>query len=184
MRDISDDERALQNCEICGWLLQFEALTRSTQCLARTCKHEKFQIVGHSKVTCMQYYAGTIIDEQCIWQKCRQAWEINQQSLLTFLLSIYLLGTYFAYIGHVISILGFIRSLYTCPWYGSMRVGPCANTTIKSTRMITKPWSYWFYWLALIDDVKPILPGEGIKSSLDTKTRLCDQLSISKFYMI
>ena len=63
---------------------------------------------GHSKVTCMQNYAGTTIDEPCIWRKCRWAWEINQQSLLTFLLSIYLLGTYFAHIGHVILALGFI----------------------------------------------------------------------------
>jgi hypothetical protein len=24
--------------------------------------------------------------------------------------------------------------------------------TIKSTRMVTEPWSYWFYWLTLIDN--------------------------------
>ena len=43
------------------------------KCLARACKHEKFQIVGHSKVTCMQGYAGTTIDELCIWRKRRGA---------------------------------------------------------------------------------------------------------------
>ena len=26
------------------------------------------------------------------------------------------------------------------------------NTRIKNTRMITQPWSYWFYWLILIDN--------------------------------
>ena len=34
---------------------------------------------------------------------------------------------------------------------GPTRGGPCGNTRIKSTRMVTEPWSYWFYWLALID---------------------------------
>ena len=42
--------------------------------------------------------------------------------------------------------------LLSLPLVGPTIVEPCANTRIKSTRMVIEPWSYWFYWLALINN--------------------------------
>ena len=46
------------------------------------------------------------------------------------------------------------RCTYPFQRWCPMSVGACANTRIKSTRMVTEPWSYWFYWPAPMDNSK------------------------------
>ena len=58
---------------------------------------------------------------------------------------------------------------YSLQRWSYTKVGPCVNTRIKSMRMVTGPWSYWFYWLALVDNRRT-----NSTIARDTNTN-CDQ---------